>query len=571
MTIWSDIGRDKGNSVLQIICEKSLYDPYKPYRNPIDSLCYGTAFIVDIERGLVVTTHHVIENSISITAYTPLLGKYSMELEIMGMCQRRDLALLKIKEYDLIMINSIYSKQNNVVRNLNFEFDDSLELLMGDDVMTLGYPLGESNVKMIAGIVSGFPVIDKRNLCIGSDEGNLSFIQSTVPINPGCSGGPLLNSKGKVVGINTGGIACAQNISFSVSSRSFLSIYDQLLTSYIFYPPCMSIDWQPTNDDILNEMTGGSQIKGIYIKSVGPDSFLIPLEDGDIISSITFSDPYYVKKYDKGNSGNACYDLPERSLYIQKNNKLTLENTPKKIVSGVFDNFGEITCYPLTLEELQDLTKSQEIPGLKILGKNEKNTGTEKKWPSKLVDRKISINEFFNMIPYGSDIDLIIFRGKNWYVLQSKYITSNVYRIQHHELNFMPIEYEIICGMCIAIMTLNHFYPQNGKCTIDNIEKYYEGNEKNKPRIIVTNVFPNTVASKSKIIYKGDIIETVNGNEVITMDDLRKYILNSGKRIKLETDKHGIFICDKEKIISEDLSIYNKYQILTHSYLFSKQ
>jgi S1-C subfamily serine protease len=102
---------------------------------------------------------------------------------------------------------------------------DSDSLKVGQVVIAIGNPLGfDSTVS--TGVVSAL------GRALRSQDGRLieNMIQHTSPLNPGNSGGPLVNSRGQVVGINTAIIAMAQGIGFSIPSNTANRVVSQLLS-----------------------------------------------------------------------------------------------------------------------------------------------------------------------------------------------------------------------------------------------------------------------------------------------------------------------------------------------------
>ena len=79
---WTSNGNRWKNSVLQLKVTRAIYKPDRPYGDPNDETVSGSAFIIDIERGYVVTNAHVVSNSISITGRIPKLGKRDISLEL---------------------------------------------------------------------------------------------------------------------------------------------------------------------------------------------------------------------------------------------------------------------------------------------------------------------------------------------------------------------------------------------------------------------------------------------------------------------------------------------------------
>jgi S1-C subfamily serine protease len=156
--------------------------------------------------GYILTNHHVVANARQVDArFTD--GKV-LRTRLVGMDPPTDLALLQTNDSGLV-----YAPLGN-----------SASLRAGNLVIAIGNPLGfDSTVStgVISALGRGFR----------SAEGRLieNVIQHTAPLNPGNSGGPLVNSHGEVVGINTAIIAMTQGIAFAISSNTASWIVPQLL------------------------------------------------------------------------------------------------------------------------------------------------------------------------------------------------------------------------------------------------------------------------------------------------------------------------------------------------------
>ncbi len=136
-----------------------------------DGVSAGTGCIVSSD-GLILTGSHVIEgcNSVEVTMFNGQV--YKAEI-ISKMGKNKDLALLKISPKHPLQ---------------TIKFGDSGKIKVGQKVLAIGNPFGFSGT-LTQGIISR---IDKTK----------GRIQTDAAINPGCSGGPLLNSSGEVIGIN---------------------------------------------------------------------------------------------------------------------------------------------------------------------------------------------------------------------------------------------------------------------------------------------------------------------------------------------------------------------------------
>ena len=169
----------------------------------------GSGVIFD-ERGLVLTNHHVINGAkeIRVTLY----DQTSFEATVLGSDPRTDVAVLRIQGKGPFPAAII---------------GDSEEIRVGQWVIAVGHPF-DFPFTVTAGIISA---LGRRNL--GKNEIQ-DYIQTDVAVNPGSSGGPLFNTDGLVVGINTAifspdkeNLANA-GISFAIPSRMAIQIAQQL-------------------------------------------------------------------------------------------------------------------------------------------------------------------------------------------------------------------------------------------------------------------------------------------------------------------------------------------------------
>lgn len=158
----------------------------------------GSGFVVH-ERGLVVTSRHVVVDALSIEVMVPRRG--TRRAVVVGDDGANDIALLRIDDppADLVAL----------------QIGNSEELRAGDWIVAVGNPFGFSQT-VTAGIVSFVGRhLPQSDLGVTSD-----FLQISAPVNPGSSGCPVLDLQGRVVGVTTQSAEAAQGISFAVPSRS---------------------------------------------------------------------------------------------------------------------------------------------------------------------------------------------------------------------------------------------------------------------------------------------------------------------------------------------------------------
>lgn len=161
----------------------------------------GSGAIIS-ENGLVITNHHVIAGATSASIVTYNGNIYNVEL--IGYNVNSDLALLKIVSDKTFQY---------------FEFEDSDELKIGQKVVALGNPAGLS-FTATEGIISS----PNRVMSNG-----LSFIQTDVTLNPGNSGGPLIDVNGKIIGIVDFKIAEYEELGFAIPSNRIISFVNEVL------------------------------------------------------------------------------------------------------------------------------------------------------------------------------------------------------------------------------------------------------------------------------------------------------------------------------------------------------
>ncbi len=220
----------------------------------------GSGSIVS-QDGYVLTNAHVVEGADEV--YVNLTDKREFKAKVVGTDKRTDVAVLKIEA----------SKLPAPVR-----VGDVNRLKVGEWVMAIGTPFGLENT-VTAGIVSAK----------ARDTGEeIRFIQTDVAVNPGNSGGPLINMRGEVVGINSqilsrsGGF---MGISLSIPIDDAMKVADQLRTSGKVTRGRIGVSIAPVTKEVA-ESIGLGKAMGALVQGVEPGTPAdkAGLEAGDIIT-----------------------------------------------------------------------------------------------------------------------------------------------------------------------------------------------------------------------------------------------------------------------------------------------
>lgn len=245
------------NSVVKI-------DVYKNVNGKMRPAGTGSGFIFSSD-GLIFTNSHVVHGAEKIMV--GLLNENEIEAALVGEDPDTDLAILKI-----------YSSGYSVAK-----LGDASQLQIGQFVIAIGNPFGYQHT-VTAGVVSALG----RTLRTQSGRLVDNVIQSDAALNPGNSGGPMINTEAEVVGVNTAMINGAQGLSFSVGINTAKEIASQLLKDGKVFKAYLGMVLQevPVNNKILRHYHLPNQ-KGLFIASMEADSpaSRSQLLAGDIIVS----------------------------------------------------------------------------------------------------------------------------------------------------------------------------------------------------------------------------------------------------------------------------------------------
>lgn len=243
------------NAIVKVMVDQSVFNWTEPYKSSEQVSVCGSGFFIN-EDGFFLTNYHVIGNAIRVQIQTPVFGQEKLDCEVVGVCPERDLALLKLKD-------DAKKKMVDAIGGISFlRFGDSDGLRRGVDVIAIGYPLGKDIVKGVTGVISGW-----EEVILGDRGGVLSCCETTAPINPGSSGGPVINLDGEVIGISFAGITKAQNVGYLLPINELVSAIEKLYTHKIIHKPYIGIMIQDTNKS-FGKYFGSPEDGGVYVRRV---------------------------------------------------------------------------------------------------------------------------------------------------------------------------------------------------------------------------------------------------------------------------------------------------------------
>lgn len=220
--------------------------------------------------GYVVTNHHVVDGAgrIQVTLH----NKQRFDARVIGLDPSTDLALLKIEATGLPFV----------------PYGDSDKLRIGEWVLAIGNPFDLTST-VTAGIISG----KARNINILREKSDLaieSFLQTDAAVNPGNSGGALVNLRGDLVGINTA-IASPtgsySGYSFAVPANLVKKVVQDLLEFGVVQRGLLGVSVLDVDAGLARDQ-GFEKIEGVFVRDVNPGSAAekAGVEKGDVILSV---------------------------------------------------------------------------------------------------------------------------------------------------------------------------------------------------------------------------------------------------------------------------------------------
>ncbi|MFQ6012762.1 MAG: S1C family serine protease, partial [Thermoplasmata archaeon] len=224
----------------------------------------GSGVVMDAQ-GHILTNYHVVQGAdgvlVSLSNGTIVGGR------LLGGDEETDIAVVKVDGEKLPPA----------------EFGDSDALKVGQPVLAIGNPLGLAGGPAVtSGVVSSL----RRSLQVGNGNG-LKMIQTDAAVNPGNSGGPLVDLEGKVIAVNTANIPHADGIGFAIPSKTALETAEQIIEHGRVQRPWLGIVGYDVNRRVARRY-GLKASRGVLVAEVTSDG---PAERdgirvGDVILSL---------------------------------------------------------------------------------------------------------------------------------------------------------------------------------------------------------------------------------------------------------------------------------------------
>ncbi len=244
------IYRQASPAVANILTKATEYDFFM---DPVPIEGAGSGFVID-PRGYILTNFHVVEGAQSIEVVLGDQSRYPAKF--IGADQRNDVALIKIDP-----------KGKRLVA---LALGDSGAIQVGQKVLAIGNPFGFQST-LTTGVVSALGRTVQTSQTTFIDEA----IQTDAAINRGNSGGPLINSRGEVIGINSAiytPTGTTAGIGFAIPINTAKSIANDLITDGRVHRAFLGIETMPVNDWLSQALD-------------------LPVQDGLLVERVTRGSP----------------------------------------------------------------------------------------------------------------------------------------------------------------------------------------------------------------------------------------------------------------------------------------
>jgi S1-C subfamily serine protease len=257
----STIFKQVENSVVQITSKIS------------NTTTLGSGFLYD-KQGHIVTNNHVVGDA-KIVDVTFVNGNRYTAI-VIASDPYSDIAVLQISQ------NTSQSQRQQLSSLTPLALGNSSKMDVGDEVIAIGNPFGLSDT-MTTGIVSGIG----RSLptSVGGGFSIPNAIQTDAPIDPGNSGGPLLNTQGEVIGMNTAilsGTDTFSGIGFAIPSNTITKIVPTLIEKGYYLHPYLGLTFGTLTSDLAEDAGVPINLEGIYVNTITKDG---PADKGGIHGS----------------------------------------------------------------------------------------------------------------------------------------------------------------------------------------------------------------------------------------------------------------------------------------------
>lgn len=492
------IPSDIYHTIVRIVVHSTEFDYELPFKIKGNSLSSGTGFFID-KCGHILTCSHVVQDASHVYVEIPNEGKKQYKAKVLGICPFFDIAVIRILDYK----NKHCCTLDETIQTS----DQSIK--SGDETYALGFPLGQDNLKVTKGIISGQ---------------QHRMYQIDTPINPGNSGGPLLKN-GKVIGINGAGIMLANNIGYAVPISRYFLVKDMLYEPkrLIHYPELFGFEYQRTCQEFV-------------------DFF----------------------GYQCGESTDTRTSTKKRA----SKQRTTSKRASSSVQKGTHKHQGGCNTGGIYVKRTfrkSPIASTQMTEGDFVCALNDISIDHYGEFDSRWMNQKMDMSNMLATLPLGKKVSVNYWSKKKQAHVQRHFVMKE-YAMPIRELypQFEKVDYEVIGGVVFMPLALNHL---EGFFTTGSFKKYSKIERRHEPRVLVSSVLMGSYLAQQKTLQKNEVIKEVNDIKVTTIDELREALLKpvrKGNRhyLKLYTEDRNTAILPLKTLHEEESHLQEVYKYM---------
>lgn len=497
----------------------------------------GTGFILselsamDSSSIIITTAYHVVANAVRIQVnFTLIMAKY-VEATLIGCNAEMDVAFLKIVD------PSILREYGTQLSGLGIGSSN----IKGAEVIAHGFALGKPHLQETKGIISGRVEAPSR-------------LQLDASVNPGNSGGPIVNKKHEVIGVVVSGLTTARGINFAAPIEETIVIGKRILSStkHPIYDrlPSLNASFAKANEALLAQMAPSASNKGVYCNAIHP-----------------------VIAYPQTKAGaffNLQQGVKDRSLEVVDferirdgidtefdDNRIHTRDTWGRLLRRL--SFTEHSIDRILDTLRNDTLREGDIVNAIIVRKKTYDIDLQMgcEMPMWKSDR-LHFTSVLDALKIGDTVTLAIIRNR---IPRKIHVTLqpdlNVFRYKYPETT--KITYLIVGGLILIELTRNHlpfFKEYNLRPLMDRPYNRFLS------IVFISHILPSSPFNKCEDVKEGDLLSFINDVPIETLRDCLVLIRNEMKEstsLTLRTRDGALTTANVVDIQEEDTRIEKMY------------
>ena len=507
---WNIVVEESKYSILKLEAHNNIsVDCLKPYASNSTEVSYGSGFIFDIENGLVLTASSLVYNNLVIRGKTEIDESYCLRLNLFCICPEYGFAVCQMREEDKKYIQD----RVNSPEKLNVKIQCELIQVVGQEALILGY---QQNI--VSAQISKWqsPTDVYRRLSLSND---LKYV-----------GAPVFNKEGYCIGL----LIKIDDVYKCLLMHTIINMYPLVSKIGILSKFNLGISWSKTSVDFNKRFTFNNdspEIIGVYVNKLQPGTFLSEINNEDIIMSISYTDNII------GKTGTMIELL-----------SLSSDDEAAKLETAKFEAAKLEAAKSEDVKSEDKLKESNVIAIIDNSGYVDLYHKKNNKVKGRFIPHKIKLRDILKFIPYESNITINICRNGILRELESTIIYRSIYRVDKIQAQYHPCDFEIIAGMCLSVLNLNHV--EHLKCP--HLYYFVQGSNKFVPHLVITNIYVDSTLYDVDIFKPGDVITKINGHVIQNIDQLRQILIRQPSGLEFVNHRDKKYYISRERAVYED-------------------